>query len=335
MSTSAYPAPTHDYAQHSLTLSTLPPELVQQVDTLRRASKAANTRRAYASDWARWAAWCADRGLPALPASAQAVAAYLADHAGVLSVSTLRRHLSSISKAHQVAGHQSPCRNAYVGDALAGLRRNHGATPDAAPPLLAADLRRTLAAVAGPSPADLRDRALLLVGWAGALRRSELAALRWGNVKQHPDGLVLQVEHSKTDHAGVGQSVAIPRQANPEHCPVQALDLWRQTCATALGAEAVADDQPVLRRVHRNGTVLAGGLSGQSVAGVIQRRTAAVGLSGHRGHSLRVGLIWEASRAGVADSALMQTTRHAGVGMLRRYQRDAGLMDRAASKGLL
>lgn len=313
----------------------LPPDLLEQVDTLQRASKAANTRRAYTADWSRWTQWCAARGLPALPAPPEAVAAYLADHAGLLSVSTLRRHLSTVSKAHQVRGLQSPCRSALVADCLAGLRRQHGQPPVAAPPLLADQLRQTVQGLAGPQAAVLRDRALLLVGWCGALRRSELAGLRWGNIQTQPDGLVLTLEHSKTDHAGTGQQVALPYQSTADLCPVRALGDWQTHCERFLGSDAVALDQPVLRQISRQGKVLPAGLSGQAVAAVVTRRCAAVGVSAMQGHSLRVGLIWEASRQGVADSALMQTTRHQGVSMLRRYQREAGLMDRAASRGLL
>lgn len=335
MSTTASATPTHAHAQRSLSLRTLQPELAEQVQHLQLVSKAANTRRAYAADWSRWAAWCTSKGLPALPASPEVVAAYLADHAGVLSVATLRRHLATISKAHQTAGQPSPCRSSLVADCVQGLRRQHGRPPAAAPPLLADQLRATLEAVPSTGAAALRDRALLLLGWCAALRRSELATLRWGNVSAQADGLVLTLEHSKTDHAGEGQQVPVPQQANPALCPVRALEAWKAYCQTSLGAEAVQPDQPVLRRVTKQGRVLVTGLSGQAVAAVVQRRTAAAGLEGHQGHSLRVGLIWEASQAGVPDSALMQTTRHQGVTMLRRYQREAGLMDRAASRGLL
>jgi integrase len=317
-------------------VSTLAPELVEQVQELRQLSKADNTRKAYASDWSRWQAWCAARGLQALPAEAGSVAAYLADHAGQLKVSTLRRHLASVSKAHQVAGVTNPVSSELVRDTLAGLRRVHGAAPDQAPPLLREHLLAILEQLElEPGPAAVRDRVLLLVGWCGALRRSELAGLRWSDLQAVQGGLVLHLRGTKTDKAGTGQQVALPRQERQQACPVAAVQAWRSWLEEHQGADAVAGGMPVLRQVTRHGQVLEGGLSAQSVASVVRRRAAGAGLEDARGHSLRVGLIWSAAQAGVADSAVMQTTRHSSMTMLRRYQRDAGLMSRAASAGLL
>ena len=317
-------------------VSTLAPELAEQVQELRQLSKADNTRKAYASDWSRWQTWCRARGLEALPAEPAAVAAYLADHAGQLKVSTLRRHLASVSKAHQVAGVVNPVSTELVRDTLAGLRRVHGAVPDQAPPLMREHLLAILEELGdSQEPAVLRDRALLLIGWCGALRRSELAGLRWSDLQPAQGGLVLRLRGAKTDKAGTGQQVALPRQERQEACPVAAVQAWRSWLEEHQGAPAVAGDQPVLRQVTRHGQVLQGGLSAQSVASVVNRRARAAGLEGARGHSLRVGLIWTAAQAGVADSAVMQTTRHSSMVMLRRYQRDAGLMSRAASAGLL
>jgi integrase len=331
------------YAEHGQSMvqaehrvSTLAPELVEQVQELRQLSKADNTRKAYASDWSRWQAWCAARGLQALPAGPGSVAAYLADHAGQLKVSTLRRHLASISKAHQVAGASNPVSTELVRDTLAGLRRVHGAAPDQAPPLLREHLLAILELLeADTGPAVLRDRVLLLLGWCGALRRSELAGLRWGDLQAAQGGMVLHLRGAKTDKTGTGQQVALPRQERQQACPVAAVEAWRAYLEQLEGASAAAADQPVLRQVTKHGQVLQGGLSAQSVASVVRRRAGDVGLSDARGHSLRVGLVWSAAQAGVADSAVMQTTRHSSMTMLRRYQRDAGLMSRAASAGLL
>lgn len=330
------PLPTlaHGHAPGRQGVDTLPAALADHVAELARASKAENTRRAYAGDWHRWQAWCDRNGLWPLPASPEAVAAYLADHAGTLTVATLRRHLATISKAHQLAGHPSPIRSALVADVLAGLRRQHGTTPDAAPPLMADGLRATLAATAGTDPASIRDRAALLVGWCAALRRGELAALTWGSVIREADGASLMLAHSKTDKAGEGRRVPLPMQPDPTACPVQALEAWRRCLVATEGPEAVAPDMPILRRITA-GRIAPAGLSGQAVAQLVQRRTTAAGLEGIRGHSLRVGLIWQAAQAGVPADAIMQTTGHRSLTMLRRYQREAALMQRAAARGLL
>lgn len=311
----------------------LPAVLADRVRDLRAASKAANTQRAYQADWRRWTTWCEAQGLCPLPAHPDTVSAYLADQAGSVKVSTLARHLATVSKAHQVAGLSSPCRETAVRDTLAGLRRTHGAPADEAPGLLADGMRVTLDCLPGDM-AGLRDRALLLVGWCAGLRRSEVAGLTWGDLAADPDGLVLTLRHSKTDHTGQGRQVGLPRAADLGVCPVYALQTWREAVAHEC-AHLVADDAPVFVQITRHGH-LGGAMSGQAVAQVIQRRTAQAGLPGaYRGHSLRKGLVQEAKLAGVSDSAVMATTGHQSVTMLRRYQGSAGLVSRAASRGLL
>lgn len=312
----------------------LPLPLAERVEELRAASKSDNTRRAYLSDWRRWQQWCAAHELVAIPAHPATVAAYLADQAPGVKVSTLTRHLATIAKAHNTAGVPNPCRETLVRDTLAGLRRERGVSRDEAPGLLSEQLRTTLEAL-GTDRASSRDRALLLLGWCGALRRSELGALTWGDIAPDPDGLVLTLRRSKTDQEGAGRLVGIARESSPAVCPVAALEGWRRELE---GAEpgAVAPGAPVFPRLTRWGAVLPGALSGQAVAQVIQRRTHAAGLpTRYRGHSLRKGLVQAAKLAGVGDSSVMATTGHRSVVMLRQYQGQAGLVSGAASKGLL
>jgi site-specific recombinase XerD len=312
----------------------LPSELTEKVSQLREASKSANTRKAYRSDWSQWEAWCNTQGVTPLPAHPDTVTAYLADKAEKVKVSTLTRHLATISKAHEVAGFQNPCRVTQVRDTLAGLRNTYGTARREAPGLLRDALRATLDTLGGDL-SGTRDRALLLTGWCAGLRRSELAGLTWGDLVSDPDGLVLILRRSKTDQAGEGRSVGLFREADSVACPVQALDSWR----VALGKQsplAVAPGAPVFPRINRWGQVSPGAMSGQSVAEVIQRRTAQAGLpTRYQGHSLRKGLVQQATLAGVSDSAVMATTGHQSVTMLRRYQSTAGLVSKSASKGLL
>lgn len=333
------PAPSHgrDLAPVQV-LADLPPDLAEQVVRLAAASKAENTRQAYASDWRRWQAWCSQSQLRAMPAAPATVAAYVTAHRDRLAVATLRRHLSSISKAHQVAGHPDPCRHQLVGDTMQGLRRTQGAAQAGAPPLLADQVRQVVAALPAGDLAAIRDRALLLLGWCAALRRSELAGLCWGDLAAHGGGLLVTVRHAKSDHTGEGQQVAVPSQPG-QLCPVAAVELWRDTLAE-LGSELVEPAAPVFRRVDMHGNLRplrsdGRGLSGHAVGAVIAARAAQAGLQGYTGHSLRVGLAWSASLAGRSDSELMQTMRHRSLTMVRRYQRDAGAMERAASRGLL
>lgn len=347
--------------QHHDTVAPLPDHLAAAVRELVASSKRPNTVRAYLSDLQAFSAWCRDHDRPALPATADTVAAYLADNLNRLKLSTLRRHLSSISKAHEIAGHANPVRSSLVADTVAGAANTHGAEPDRAPGLTPAQLVAVLAAIdtsetvhgwryhyepgqlvtqvpheyERPLAAGIRDRALLLVGWCSALRRSELAALTWRQVKQQPNGdMVLTLHGSKTDKTGTGQLAPLAAEpAHPDLCPVAALLAWRTVCEQH--GRVIEPDQPVFRQIDRHRHLLPNGLSPHSVGQIITQRSAAAGLSGITGHSLRRGLIQAAHLAGVEDSTVMQTSRHRSVTMLRTYQDTAGLTERAASRGLL
>lgn len=327
------PAPVPALSPVRVTTPVLPSVLADRVNELRQASKAENTRRAYLSDWRAWETWCLAHGLDPLPAHPGTVCAYLAHQADRVKVSTLRRHLATVSKAHELAGVPSPCRDASVKDTLAGLRREKGTARNEAPGLLADGIRATLDTL-GADLAGVRDRALLLVGWCVALRRSELAGLTWGDLAPDPLGVVVTLARSKTDQAGEGRQVGLARETDLGTCPVHALETWRDTLAhqdTAL----VAPGAPLFPRVDRWGH-LGGAMSGQAVGAVIERRTRQAGLPiRYRGHSLRKGLIQQAKLAGVADSAVMATTGHKTVTMLRRYQGQAGLVSKTAHRGLL
>jgi len=310
----------------------LPTQAQTAVSELLAQSKSAATVRAYKSDWLRWETWCREHGAIALPADPATVAWYLADQVTKTNVSSLRRHLATISKAHQVAGVESPTRSSLVRDALAGLRRAHSQPPKEAPGLLAADMRLTVS-VMGDSERDLRDKALLLVGWYAALRRSELSRLTWADIEKDPDGLRLMLRHSKTDKTGEGQQVGLAKETDTQVCPVYALERWQQVLVSA---GLYAPQAPVFPAINRYGRISHLALSGQAVAAVIAARTSEAGVSVKAtGHSLRKGLVQQAHLAGVSDSAVMATTRHQSVTMLRRYQGTAALVTRSAGRGLI
>lgn len=315
----------------------LPEQLTDKVRELRAASKADNTRRAYVSDWRRWQTWCDSHGLAALPAHPDTVCAYLADQVQTVKVSTLARHVATVSKAHQVAGLANPCRESSVRDTLAGLRRKHGAPPKEAPALRANALAVTVQSL-GDDLAGLRDCALLLVGWYLALRRSEIAGLTWGDLTNDPDGsggVLVTLRGSKTDHTGQGQTVGLAPESDLTVCPVAALRRWADAVRT-VNPDAVSPGAPVFVPVTRWGQLGCEPLTGRAVADVIRKRTQAAGLPvTYGGHSLRKGLITEAGVAGVPDSRVMATSRHTGVTMLRRYQQTTDLVAQAAGRGLV
>ena len=322
--TIAYPSPTHP---------ALPDALTAGIEDAVAHSKAANTLRAYRSDLRQFAEWCKGHHLTTLPATAETVAAYAVDQRATHRLSTVRRQLSSIAKAHLVAGLPNPCASELLRATVAGLARQYPQTPKRAAAMTPDYLRQTLAGIRGAELADLRDRAVLLVGWSAALRRSEIAALRWGDIEAQPAGLILTLHGSKTDKAGEGQRSPLAAERSATVCPVRALRAW-QAALVGIDPALIEGDAPVFRQVNRHGGV-GGGLSGHAVGAIVSGRSQAVGLEGMTGHSLRRGLTQAAHLAGVGDTAIMQTTRHRSIAQVRTYQGDAGLIERAASRGLL
>jgi integrase len=266
-------------------------------------SLAPNTRRAYLSDLAEFERWGGS-----IPASVEAVAAYLAARADTLAVATLVRHLASISKAHEARGLLNPTRSELVRATLRGIKRIRGCAQRQAKALLRDDLLLVLDAT-GDGPKDVRDRALLLIGFAGALRRSELVALDLGDI-----------EHA---HQGI---IPFGRR---RWCPVGAFEAWLAVSGIVEG--------PIFRPVDRHGHVQEARLSGEAVSLVVQERVAAVGLdpSPYSGHSLRAGFATSAAQAGVLTSRIRAQTRHASDAMLARYVREGELFTENAAGALL
>ena len=189
-----------------------------------RNEKSAATRAAYRSDFAAFRLWCLARGVEALPASPEAVAAYLAHEAGNgLAASTITRRCAAIRYAHRLADLEPPTNSECVRATLRGIRRTVGAAPVRKAPALA-EMVRAMALAAPDSLKGLRDRALILLGFAGAFRRSELVALDIADIEETDAGLRVTIRRSKTDQEGHGQTIAIVRGG--ETCPVKAVRIW-------------------------------------------------------------------------------------------------------------
>ncbi len=288
---------------------------------------AVNTRKAYASDWADFLAWCARYEQVALPADPLTVRRYLVALAkDGRKVATIQRRLAAITAVHARGGHPSPAADPAVRHELAALRRDLGVAPQGKEPVLADDLRAMVAAL--PEDArGLRDRAMLLLGFAAALRRSELVGLDVGDVAFAKRGLVVTIRRSKSDQEGVGAKVAVAPGADPAACPVRATRRWLQ--AAHLGATG-----PLFRPIHRTGTVLDRRLNPEHVAQLVKKAAAAAGVAplavdggadtlGFAGHSLRAGLVTQAALDGVGDADIAATTRHKSRDMVARYTRIA------------
>lgn len=293
-------------------------------------AKAPATLRAYRSDWAHFSGWCAGQGLEALPAAPETVALYLTDLAGVKAPATLQRRITSISQAHQAAGHEPPTRAMVVRETWRGIRRTFGTASQGKAPARTAEIRSMVATLDDARLAGVRDRALLLIGFAGALRRSELVALDVADLVENGDGLVVTIRRSKTDQEGAGEQLGLPYGSDPATCPVRALRAW-------LAASGI-DSGPVFRPISRHGAMADRRLSDRAVADVVKRTAKAAGLDprAYAGHSLRAGLITSAAEAGVLERDIMRHSRHKSVPVMRRYIRGATLFqsNAAASVGL-
>jgi integrase len=298
------------------------PTLTPAVNEYVRDSLAPNTRRAYLSDLAEFERWGGS-----IPASIETIAAYLAARADALAVATLVRHVASISKAHEARGLPNPTQSELVRATLRDIKRIRGCAQREAKPLLRDDLLMVLDAM-GDGLKDLRDRALLLVGFAGALRRAELVGLDVGNIEHVRQGIILTLRRSKTDQDGQGRKIGIPH-GRTRWCPVAALDGW-------LTASAI-DREAIFRPVDRHGRIQGARLSGEAVSLVVQERVAAAGLDQARysGHSLRAGLATSAAQAGVPTWRIKTQTRHASDAMLTRYIREGELFTENAAGALL
>jgi site-specific recombinase XerD len=305
-----------------------PISLGQRAREYAAAAKASNTLRAYQADWRDFRQWCETHQLASLPASPQTVALYLTDRAATLKTSSLARRLTTINRAHQAAGQPSPAtmQNAVVSEVWKGIKRTKGIAQHGKKPLLTPDLRRMIAAL----PQDLRglrDRAMLLAGFAGGFRRSELAALRVENVETTPDGLIVRLGRSKTDQEGQGRPVALPYGSDQETCPVRALRAWLEQAGITSG--------PLFRALDRFGVVSDKALHPDSVGYLVKRAAGRAGFetAEYAGHSLRAGLATQAAMNGASELAIMKQTGHRSLDTVRKYIREGSLFrDNAATK---
>jgi len=278
------------------------------------AAKAPSTRRAYAADWDHFDAWCRRHALASLPATPETVAFYITDLAASHKPATLRRRLTVISRAHQAASHSSPAsmQEALVSETLKGIRRTVGTAQGGKRPLLTEQVRGMIRAL----PKNLqgvRDRALLLIGFAGGFRRSELASLTVQDITVTDDGLMIRLRRSKTDQEGRGREVAVPYGSHPETCPVRAYREW-------LAAGEFADG-PIFREVDRHARVQGHALHKDSIGTIVKRAAARIGLdpADYAGHSLRAGLATQAYLNGASELAIMQQTGHRSLATVRKY----------------
>ncbi len=328
-------------------------ELAEQAQDYARQAKAENTRRAYRADWNDFDAWCATHRLSAMPASPETVALYLSDLAKTHKCSTLQRRLSAISQAHAAKGKDSPTKTAIVHSVWQGIRRVKGIAPDCKEPAVTEILRKMVAELPD-NLLGMRDRALLVVGFAGAFRRSELVGLNREDVHFTVEGMTLTLRRSKTDQEGEGRKIGLPYGSNLATCPVRSLQAWMNASSASSPTPGEHPPQaplhppqaplynekgnPLFVGINRHGKRLPKRLSGNAVASIVKRYAEKAGLDPTQfaGHSLRAGLATAAAQAGVSERAIMAQTGHRSTAMVRRYIRDGSLFreNAAAAVGL-
>jgi len=208
---------------------------------------------------------------------------------------------------------------------MQGIRRTLGTAPSQKTPVVTAELRRLLVTCPDDTLAGLRDRALLIVGFAGGFRRSELVALDVADLQESSDGVRITVRQSKTDQEGAGREVGIPHGQHPETCPVRALRAWREAAGISEGA--------VFRGVNRHDQMQVGRLTDRAVALIVKRAAERAGLdpSTYAGHSLRAGLATAAAAGGAPERSIMRQTGHKSVVMVRQYIRSGSLFQENAA----
>ncbi len=305
--------------------------LADRAETFAEGALSASTRRAYRSKLRALDAWAAARGIATMPIDPAALALFVTELADRgRTVSTISGVIAAVTRRHRDAGFSRPLDSPHLARVLEGIRRELGTAQVRKSALLADDLRTicgTLEPVGGPAAA--RDAALLLVGFAGAFRRSELAALELRDLRFVADGAEITLRRSKVDQIGAGATKVIARGALRATCPVRALETW-------IAIAGIVDARaPIFRSVDR-GRIGTTPLSGESIAKIVKKRAAAIGLdaSSFSGHSLRSGFVTEADARGISEADTLRVTLHASSAMLARYRRPRSMWTNPASARL-
>lgn len=288
-----------------------------------QATRSARTRESYAREWRVFEEWCNAAGLHALPCEPTTLGLFITDRARTIKPATIAVAIAAVAAVHRAAlipEEQLPHVDPRFAAIWRGLRRTKGTQPRRVAALAVDELALMSASLDEQRLIGVRDRALLMFGFAGALRRSELSALDVEHITFTSAGIVMHVAGSKTDQERVGVDVGIGFGSNPLTCPVRTLRAW-------LEASGIIDG-PLFRALDRHGN-LKQRLNSEDVARIVKRTAAAVGLDpkNYAGHSLRSGLATAAAKAAKSDRSIMAQGKWTGRSMVDRYVRSATLLD--------
>jgi site-specific recombinase XerD len=318
-------------APMALLLPGLVDEETERADAYARAARAGNTQRAYMADWTIFTRWCAERGEPPLPTTAELVRRFVGwEAARGRSPATIERRVAAIGHFHRADGFVAPTAQAGAGrlrETMAGIRNTANRPVRRKSAADAAVLEAMLAAVPGDGLRALRDRAMLAIGMAAALRRSELVALAVDDIAIVPEGLRITIAGSKTDQARQGVVIAVPEGRRLR--PKARLLAWMSAAGHADGA--------LFRRLTRGDTIMEEAMSDRAVARLVQSAARNAGLDERQfaGHSLRAGFLTESAARGATIFKMQEVSRHKTVQILSDYVRNAELFKDHAGGGFL
>jgi site-specific recombinase XerD len=283
-----------------------------ELETLKnlKNSKATNTLRAYESDYKDFSAFCAKNNFKSLPADPKILSLYLTHLSQTSKFSTLKRRIASISVVHKLKGFYIDTKHPVVRENLLGIKRVKGSNQKAKKPILINDLKHIIDVINKSNTRDVRktrDKALILIGFAGGFRRSELVALETEDIEFVREGVKIFVKRSKTDQSGEGMTKAIPSFNNAFYCPVLHLQDW------------MAKGKSINNKIFP--------ISDKSVALIIKKYANLAGLDGNKygGHSLRSGFATSTAESGAEERNIMAMTGHKTTQMVRRYIKEANL----------
>jgi len=304
-------------------------ELTTDLKTLHQAtlnnlksSKSDNTLRAYRSDFKDFGAFCAKHGLKSLPSEPKIISLYLTYLSKNSKISTLRRRLVSISMVHKLKGHYLDMKHPIIVENLMGIRRVKGSIQNGKKPILINHLKSIMNAIDQENHEEikkLRDKSMILIGFGGGFRRTELISINYEDLEFVSEGLKIIIRRSKTDQFGEGMIKGLPYFTNVNYCPVLNLKKWLEISKIKSG--------PIFRRFSKGSSITNNRLTDQSVVLLIKKYLNLAGIENKNfaGHSLRSGFATVAAESGANERSIMAMTGHKTTQMVRRYIREANI----------
>ena len=292
-----------------------------------KLSKANNTLRAYKSDFKDFGAFCTKHGFSSMPSEPKVVSLYLTHLSANLKISTLKRRLVSIGVVHKLKGHYLDTKHPAIIENLMGIKRKKGSIQTGKKPILISHLKQIINVIDEQKIEKikkLRNKALILVGFSGGFRRTELVSIDYEDLDFVEEGVKITLRKSKTDQFGEGQIKGLPYFTNEKYCPVTSLRNWIYLSKIKTG--------PIFRRFVKGSILTSHRLTDQSVVLIIKEclKLAGIENQNYSGHSLRSGFATVAAESGADERSIMTMTGHKTTQMVRRYIRDANLFNNNA-----